>query len=354
MDDYKEFSELIISDSTSLMDAMRKMDEIGRKLLIVVKESNFISLISLGDIQRAIIKNIDLNSAVSVISREINVVGNLENSMDEIRQMMISIRAEFLPIIDAQGNIEKVYFWNDFFDIHSIANKVQLTNKVVIMAGGLGTRVQPFTNVIPKPMLPVNGRSFLEEIIYRFAFYSIKDFYISVNYKADLIKFYMNSLNLPFNINFFSEETPRGTIGGVLGLKGRFKEAFFVSNCDILIDADYSEIVKYHTTNKFDITLVAAVLTNKSEYGTLTTGEMGELISLEEKPRINYKINTGMYLIEPGLIDLIPEEGVFHVTDLIERVRKMGGRVGVFPVSERSWRDYGTLNAYINQTIKNS
>ena len=354
MEDYKDFSELIISDSTSLMDAMRKMDEIGRKLLIVVKESSFISLISLGDIQRAIIKNIDLNSAVSVISREINVVGNLENSTDEIRQMMISIRAEFLPIIDAQGNIKKVYFWNDFFDTHSIANKVQLNNKVVIMAGGLGTRVQPFTNVIPKPLLPVNGRSFLEEIIYRFAFYSIKDFYISVNYKADLIKFYINGLNLPFNINFFSEETPRGTIGGVAGLKGCFKEAFFVSNCDILIDADYSEIVKYHKSNGFDMTLVAAVLTNKSEYGTLTTGDMGELISLEEKPQINYKINTGMYLIEPGLIEFIPQEGVFHITDLIELVRNRGGRVGVFPVSERSWRDYGTLNAYIKQTIKNS
>ena len=354
MNDYKVFSELIISDSTSLMNAMRKMDEIGRKLLIVVKESRFLSLISLGDIQRAIIKNIDLNLPVSVISREINVVGSLENSTDEIRQMMINIRAEFLPIIDPKGIIVRVYFWNDFFDTHSIANKVPLTNNVVIMAGGLGTRVQPFTNVIPKPLLPVNGRSFLEEIIYRFAFYTIKDFFISVNYKADLIKFYMNGLNLPFNINFFSEETPRGTIGGVAGLKGRFNEAFFVSNCDILIDADYSEIVKYHTNNKFDITLVAAVLTNKSEYGTLTTGVMGELISLEEKPHINYKINTGMYLIEPSLIDFIPEEGVFHVTDLIELVRKTGGKVGVFPITEGSWTDYGTLNSYINHTIKKS
>ncbi len=353
MNDYKVYSKLIISDTTSLMNAMRKMDDIGRKLLMIVNESQFISLISLGDIQRAIIKNIDLNSPVSVIRREINVVGNLNNTTDEIRQMMISIRAEFLPVIDPQKNIVKVYFWNDFFDTHSIANKVTLTNNVVIMAGGLGTRVQPFTKVIPKPLLPVNGRSFLEEIISRFAFYSIKDFYISVNYKAELIKFYMNSLNLPFNINFFSEETPRGTIGGVAALKGRFKEAFFVSNCDILIDADYSEIVKYHNSNKFDITLVAAVLTNKSEYGTLTTGEMGELISLEEKPQINYKINTGMYLIEPGLIDLIPDEGVFHVTDLIELVRKRKGRVGVFPISERSWTDYGTLNAYINQSIKN-
>ncbi len=354
MRDKKLLSEIIISDSTSLMNAMRKMDEIGRKLLIVVKDSRFLSLISLGDIQRAIIKNIELNSPVSVISRKINVVGNPENSTNEIRQMMVNIRAEFLPIIDPKGNIVRVYFWNDFFDTQSIANKVPLNNKVIIMAGGLGTRVQPFTNVIPKPLLPVNGRSFLEEIIHRFAFYSIKDFHISVNYKADLIKFYMNSLNLPFNINFFTEETPRGTIGSVAGLKGRFNEAFFVSNCDILIDTDYSEIVNYHTSNKFDITLVAAVLSNKSEYGTLTTGEMGELISLQEKPNINYKINTGMYLIEPDLIDLIPTEGIFHVTDLIELVRTRGGRVGVFPVSERSWRDYGTLNAFINQTIKNS
>ena len=352
MKDKKVLSELIISDSTSLMNAMRKMDKIGRKLLIVADGSSFISLISLGDIQRAIIKNIDLNSAVSIISREINVVGNLGHSKDEIRQMMVNMRAEFLPIIDSNGNIVRVYFWNDFFDTQSIPNKVPLTNKVVIMAGGLGTRVRPFTNVIPKPLLPVNGRSFLEEIIYRFAFYSIKDFYISVNYKADLIKFYMNGLNLPFNINFFTEETPRGTIGGVAGLKGRFNEAFFVSNCDILIDTDYSDILKYHKSNKCDITLVAAVLTDKSEYGTLTTGEMGELLSLEEKPQINYKINTGMYLIEPNLIDLIPEEGVFHVTDLIKFVQNRGGKVGVFPVSERSWTDYGTLSSYLNNSIK--
>jgi hypothetical protein len=354
MIDNKQFAELLISESTSLMNTMRKMDEIGRKLLIVVEGSRFISLISLGDIQRAIIKNIDLNSPISVIRREASVFGSLENTTDEIRLMMIRIRAEFIPIIDPQSKIVRVYFWNDFFDKDSIRTIEILTNNVVIMAGGLGTRVKPLTNVIPKPLLPVNGRSFLEEIINRFACYSIKDFHISVNYKADLIKFYINSLNLPYNIDFFSEETPRGTIGGISGLNGRFKEPFFVSNCDILIDADYSEIVNFHTNNKFDITLVAAVLSNKSEYGTLTTGETGELISLEEKPQINYKINTGMYLIEPNLIDLIPKEGLFHVTDLIELVRNGGGRVGVFPVSEGSWRDYGTLNAYINETIKKS
>lgn len=349
-----EFSELVVDNSTTLMDAMRKMDEIGRKLLMVLDGLKFVSLISLGDIQRAIINNFDLNSSVSIISREINVVGYVDNSIDEIKQIMLSIRAEFLPIIDSKKNIIKIYYWNDLFDTTSITKKKILTNNVVIMAGGFGTRVQPLTNVIPKPLLPVNGRSFLEEIISRFSAYSINNYYISVNYKAELIKFYINNLNLPFNLSFFSETTPRGTIGGVVGLKGKFIEPFFVSNCDILIDADYSEIVNFHTINKFDITLVAAVMTNRSEYGTLITGDNGELLSLEEKPQYNYKINTGMYLIEPKLIDLIPSEGLFHVTDLIDLVRNRGGKVGVFPISEKSWRDFGTLSAYINQTIKSS
>jgi dTDP-glucose pyrophosphorylase len=354
MNDKIEFSELIVDNSTTLMDAMRKMDEIGGKLLMVLDGLKFVSLISLGDIQRAIINNIDLNSSVSIISREINVVGSLENSIDEIKQIMLSIRAEFLPVIDSKKNIVKIYYWNDLFDTTSIVKKKMLTNNVVIMAGGFGTRVQPLTNVIPKPLLPVNGRSFLEEIIHRFSSYSINNYYISINYKAELIKFYINNLNLPFNISFFSETTPRGTIGGVVGLKGKFNEPFFVSNCDILIDADYSEIVNFHTINKFDITLVAAVMTNRSEYGTLITGDNGELLSLEEKPQHNYKINTGMYLIEPKLIDLIPSEGLFHVTDLIDLVRNRGGKIGVFPISEKSWRDFGTLSAYINQTIKHS
>ena len=136
--------------------------------------------------------------------------------------------------------------------------------------------------------------------------------------------------------------------------QGKFNEPFFVSNCDILIDADYCEIVNFHTSNKFDITLVAAVITSRSEYGTLITGDNGELLSLEEKPQHNYKINTGMYIIEPKLIDLIPSEGLFHVTDLIDLVRSRGGKIGVFPISEKSWRDFGTLSAYINQTIKYS
>lgn len=354
MNDKIEFSELIVDNSTTLMDAMRKMDEIGRKLLIILDGHRFVSLISLGDIQRAIINNIDLNSPVSVINREINVVGYIYNSIDEIKQIMLSIRAEFLPVIDSRKNIVKIYYWSDLFDATSIFKRKVLTNNVVIMAGGYGTRVKPLTDVIPKPLLPVNGRSFLEEIILRFSAYSINTYYISINYKAELIKFYVNNLNLPFNISFFSETTPRGTIGGVVDLKGKFNEPFFVSNCDILIDADYSEIVNFHTSNNFDITLVAAVITSRSEYGTLITGDNGELLSLVEKPQHNYKINTGMYIIEPELIDLIPSEGLFHVTDLIDLVRSRGGKIGVFPISEKSWRDFGTLSAYINQTIKYS
>ncbi len=348
-----KFSHLLISKKTTLIESMRRMDDVKGKLLIIQNNNKFYSLISIGDIQRAIINNIDLSSPVTSIDRTTSIVGYKTDSRDEIKDKLYNLRAEFLPVIDSKKNIIDLFFWIDFFPKNSSNPKKKLSNEVVIMAGGLGTRVKPLTNVIPKAMLPVNDKSFLEEIMFRFSEYSINRFHVSVNHKSDLIKFYIKNLKLPYNINFFSEDSPRGTIGGVKSLKGKFNSPFFVSNCDILIDSDYSEIVKFHEENNFDITIVGAVLSDKSEYGKLNTGKNGEMISIEEKPISNHKINTGVYLLEPNVIDLIPASGIFHITDLMELVKKNDGKVGVFPVSSGSWKDFGTLKSYLNHILVN-
>jgi NDP-sugar pyrophosphorylase family protein len=220
------------------------------------------------------------------------------------------------------------------------------------MAGGFGTRLKPLTNVLPKPLIPIGKKTMLEEIFDRFSFHGCNQFFVSVNYKAELIEYYIENQKLPFDINYFKEDKPMGTAGSMSLLKGKINDTFFVTNCDILVEQDYSEILAYHKTNKNEITIVAALKSFHIPYGTIETGDNGKLLLLTEKPDVTFKINSGMYILESHLIDEIPNDQFFHITDLIEKVKGRSGKVGVFPISEKSWKDVGSWSE-ISQYYKN-
>ncbi len=148
------------------------------------------------------------------------------------------------------------------------------------------------------------------------------------------------------------EEKPLGTAGSLSLLKDKINESFFVSNCDILINQDYSEILEYHLSNKNEITIVAALKHFSIAYGTIETGENGQLVKLIEKPELTLKINSGMYILEPNLLNEIPENQIFDITDLISKLQKEKRKVGVFPVSEKSWIDIGDWKEYLNNISK--
>ena len=168
-----------------------------------------------------------------------------------------------------------------------------------------------------------------------------------MNHKADFIRSYFDHLEgAPYNIDYFKEDKPLGTAGGLQLIKDKITETFFVSNCDIAIDADYSEIVDYHREQKNEITMVCSLKHIKIPYGTVETSEGGQVTCLIEKPELTYMINAGLYLLEPHLLEEIPEDSFYHITDLIDDVRARGGRVGAFPVSEKSWCDIGEWAEY--------
>lgn len=338
--------KLIIAPKTTLLEGLKKMDLIRRKLLLVHDDYKYIGLLSIGDIQRAIINSADLNSSVSSIIRNDNIIAHPETSIDEIKKLMLAIRAEFMPVVSTDNELLNVYFWEDLFGKKEIAPARRFNLPVIIMAGGVGARLKPLTNVLPKPLIPIGDKTMLEEIFERFGKYGCNTFYISVNYKAELIEYYLLKQNLPFKLHFFKEETPMGTAGSLSLLKGKIHETFFVSNCDILIEQDYSEILNYHKENNNEITLVAALKHYPIPYGTVKTGKKGQLIELKEKPELTFKINSGMYILEPHLLDEIPENHFFHITQLIENIKNRNGNIGVFPVSEKSWKDIGNWEEY--------
>lgn len=340
------YKQRVISPDASLLEAFKRMDILDKKLLIVEDSNQFIGLLSAGDIQRAIINNIPLNSKVKeVLRKEIRIASPIDE-FEKIKQMMLDFRMELCPVVDNNRNIVKVYFWEDVFSEKQKVPINQFNLPVIIMAGGVGSRLKPLTNVLPKPLIPIGEKTMLEEIFDRFARHGCNKFYISVNYKAELIEYYIQQQKLPFEIDFFKEDKPMGTAGSLSLLKGKVKETFFVSNCDIIIEEDYSQILDYHKKNKNEITLVTALKSIPIAYGTIETAENGRLIKLVEKPELTFKINSGMYILEPHLIDEIPNEENFHITNLIEKVLARKGAVGVYPVSEKSWSDVGDWSLY--------
>ncbi len=343
----KSISNLSLLQSESILFALKRMDDVGNKLLIVVEDGLYLGLISIGDIQRAIIRNVDLNESISTIMRNDYVVSKTTDSIEDIKELMLRIRSEFMPVVDSSGNIVKIHFWEELFNSKESKPLKDFKLPVIIMAGGFGTRLRPLTHVIPKPLIPIGKKTMLEEIFDRFGKYGCDEFHISVNYKADLIKYYIESQKLPYNVSYFEEDKPMGTAGSLSLLKDKIDSTFFVSNCDILIDQDYSEILEYHKQNRNEITIVAALKHYPIAYGTIETGEDGLLEDITEKPELTFKINSGMYILEPHLIDEIPTDDFFHITHLIENLRLQGRKVGVFPISQNSWTDIGTWDEYM-------
>ncbi|MDP3150334.1 MAG: nucleotidyltransferase family protein [Ignavibacteria bacterium] len=344
------FKDVIVDSSDSILFVLKKMDEVNRKLLIVMEEKRFLSIISIGDIQRAIINNIDLNTRIKNILRSQIRVAKIGDDINEIKNNMNLRRNEFMPILSETGELYDVIFWEDIFQTKFNKSQNKINLPVVIMAGGKGSRLKPITNVLPKPLIPLREKTIIEEIFSSFSLYGCNDFYVSVNYKADFIEYYLKEQNLPYNISFFREDKPLGTAGSLYLIKNEIKETFFVTNCDILIDEDYSEILEYHRKNSNEITIVAALKNYSIPYGVIETGNNGKLVEILEKPDITFKINSGMYILEPNLLNEIPQNDFYHITHLINQLLKRDGKIGVFPVSEKSWIDIGNWKDYLRSS----
>lgn len=336
-----------ITSSESLLAALKLMDILHVKMLFVFDNDHFVSILTVGDIQRAIVKNIALETPVAQVVDRNKKFAHTNEPMDVIREKMLRLRAECMPVLNEQGELADVIFWRDLFEKEETDLRPKIDLPVVIMAGGKGTRLKPITNVIPKPLVPIGDKTILETILDQFESIGCKKFYMSVNYKADIMKYYLNQLDHHYDIEFFQEDKPLGTIGSVSLLKGQITTPFFVSNCDSINEQDYRDVYDYHVENNNDLTIVTMVKTFKIPYGVIETGEDGLMTSLSEKPELTYQVNTGVYILNPTCIDEIPQGEFFHITHLMEKIKARGGRVGCFPVSEHSWKDMGEWPEYL-------
>lgn len=343
----ERIKERVIAPSASLLDAMKRMDEFKVKMLFLFNGEHFEGIVTIGDIQRAIIKNVQLSEPVSKIVGKNKKYAKPNEDREQVRSKMMTLRAECMPVVDDNGELVDVFFWDDLFKHSESQKREPIHLPVVIMAGGKGTRLKPLTNVLPKPLVPVGDKTILEVILDQFESIGCHKFYMSVNYKADMMKYYLNQLDHKYDIEFFMEDKPLGTIGSVSLLKGKITTPFFVSNCDSINEQDYRDVWDYHVNNHNDMTIVTMVKSFRIPYGVIETGDDGLMVNLKEKPEHTYMVNSGVYILNPELIEEIPQGQFFHITHLMEKVKAQGGRVGCFPVSEESWHDMGEWPEYL-------
>lgn len=342
----EKIKNIIINPNDTIRDALEKMDKYEKKLLIVSEGENFVGLVSIGDIQRAILKNKSLDSPLKKIIRKKIKIGSINQKYSEIKDIILRERIECMPILDNDRNLVEVYFWDDVIGIDKKKSDKLKNIAVVILAGGIGMRLKPLTNVLPKPLIPIRENPIIVDIMDSFYKEGVKEFFVSLNYKADMIKYYFSDKRFDYKINFIQEKSPGGTAGSLSLLKGKIQKPFFVTNCDILVNQQYSEVYEYHKLNKNHITILTSIKNISIPYGIVELGRDGIIENLIEKPHLSVNINTGMYIINPELLKEIPTDKIFHMTDLVAKLKKKNYKIGYFPISEGSLIDIGNWSEY--------
>ncbi|WKZ71058.1 MAG: nucleotidyltransferase family protein [Melioribacteraceae bacterium] len=343
----KQFKNILIDKTATAKDAIKQLDRNLEKILFVVDESNkLIGSVTDGDIRRWILKDGDLSIEVDKVCFKgtffVQHDYNIDNIKREIRKREIS----YVPVVNDDHIIVEFLTWDNLFDkkiIRKIKNKIDAA--VVIMAGGKGTRLDPFTKILPKPLIPIGDKTILEVIIEKFTAYQQDEFYISVNHKAKIIKSYFEEIQPSYKIKYIDEEKPLGTIGALKKIDGEIKKNMILTNCDIIIEADYTDILEHHIKEKNDITIVASLKHYNIPYGICEIENGGILIDIKEKPEYDLLVNTGMYVLKPEVLKHIPKDEFFHITHLIEKI-KSTHKIGIYPISENSWIDIGEMTEY--------
>ena len=339
---------ITVKPDITIRQAMKKLSKFGKKCIVIVDEKHtLLGTLSDGDLRKAILDGSDMADSIhNIYQSKPTVLVNGKYKHDEAKKLFIKYMFDLIPVVDEQNKLINVLYWETVLNNGIKKQKEKLNVPVVIMAGGKGARMEPFTKVLPKPLVPIHDKPIIEHIIERFTDMGCSDFHLTVNYKGKILKAYFEELKPDYSVSFVDENEPLGTAGSLQYLKEKFDKPFFVTNCDIIIKADYASLYEFHQKNNYDITLVASAKEYIIPYGTCELNGDGHLSHINEKPKFDFLINTGLYVLNPDILQLIPKNKFYHITHLIEDAKNQGKKVGVFPVDDDVWIDIGQWAEY--------
>ena len=336
-------NKILVSENISIKKALSILDNAKIKNLLIVKNNKrILGTITDGDIRRYFLKDSNLYSAIKKACNKNFKYFRKPYSLKKIKKIIFSgeNNIEILPILDKNDKIIKIY---SKYNLGSKLKKKTINKnlKVLILAGGRGTRLKPATNILPKPLMPIGNKSIIETIISQFSNQGIINFYISLFYKKQFIKSYFEDLKLNLNINFFEEKKPLGTAGSLIYLKKVSGKFFFVINCDNLINIDYENLYNFHKEKKSDFTIVGTYKKYKISYGEIILENDSSFKKINEKPTLKLLINTGLYIISRKIINLIKYNQSIDMDSLIKLAKSKNFKINVYPIEDNYWNDLG-------------
>ncbi len=335
------YHDYIIEQNRSVADAMRQLEAADHKILFVARgtvDSELCGVLTDGDIRRYLLSGASLSAPIldAASKKPITVAGYHEA---EARALLREKGISCVPMAERGGRVHALVFANE--TVHR--ETAPTDTSVIVMAGGFGTRLYPYTEILPKPLIPVGKITITEQILNRFKKFGCYQFYLVVNHKRNLIKSYFSEVDTGATLTFIDEDKPLGTGGGLSFFKGMFDRPVLVTYCDAVIEADYNEILQQHIAQGNIFTMVCAKKKITVPYGVIEASEDGEMRSLLEKPSFDLLTNTGLYVASPEFIDMVPDDTFVPITDIVEQCRNAGKRVGVYTIEEDCFIDIGQL-----------
>lgn len=333
-----ELEDILIEENSDIRVAVEQLERVRCKVIYVVSQGKLSAAISDGDVRRYTLSEGNVNLPVKFIANY-NPTFLLSYEKEKIDGIFQGTEIYSIPIINYNQEVVEIVFRNG----RRVRRKYNLECPVVMMAGGKGTRLHPYTQILPKALIPIGEIPISERIINNFNDFGCVQFYMIVNHKKNMIQAYFDGVSKEYDLTYIEEDRPLGTGGGLYLLAGHIQQDFFLVNCDIIIDADYNEIFTYHQKEGNFITIVAAKYEHTISYGVINCDKEKNYLNIEEKPKLNYLINTGMYVVNKELMHTMPHNQEITFPDLIDEAKQSGKKIGVYVVEESAYMDMGQM-----------
>jgi len=334
--------ENIIPEETCLSEVILTLDKVAKKILFVTDKNNkLIGTITDGDIRRALIKHLSLDSLSKDFMNSTPVIIDYEDSNKSHKKIMQERGIKFIPITN-NGVIVGIESLDEELDI--FANYQDIP--VFLMAGGFGKRLMPLTKTTPKPLLNIGGKPIIENLILQLKKYGFKQFFVSVHYKAEMLKNFLgDGSKYDINIVYIEEDQPLGTAGSLGFLKGKLSfENILLMNGDLLTKVDFGELVISHLETANIATICVREYEFKVPYGVIEV-EDNLVKNIIEKPIHEFFINAGIYLLNKNIFLKIEKNKYLDMPDLLQDCIKEGNKVNIFPIHEY-WIDIGQIDQF--------
>lgn len=342
----KEIANCLLKKNATIKEAILNLSKSAMQISMIVDKNSLIGVLTDGDIRRALLKGFDLNDKIENIIKKNPLLIKKSSNAQSASILMSSKALMHLPVVNNDNSIFGLYAINDY------KIKQIIKNPIIIMAGGLGKRLRPYTNNCPKPMLKILGKPILEHIINNLVSQGFRDITISVNYLANnIISYFGNGKKFDANINYIKEKKPLGTIGSLSLFKKKNIKPVFVINADTLTNIDLSEMLNFHIKNKADATMASKVLTNSNPYGVVQTKGI-EIVNFKEKPIDRIYINAGIYIFSQPMLKNLKKDTKKNAPEFFLELKKKNKKIIIFPAHEE-WKEIGTLENFKKFLKKN-